>query len=262
MITWYLSVKWKMEFNVDKCKVMHLGRQNPRHTYSMGGTALTVTTEEKDLGVMVDDKLDFGSHIKDIVKKANRRIGLIKKGFDCLDKEMFMNLYPVLIRPLLEYCVQVWSPYKRCYIDLLERVQRRATKIVPELRNLTYEERLQRLNLTTLEERRIRGDMIETYKMLTGKENIEPGKFFTMAPIRGDPDLQHNLKLFKPRPGKDTRKNFMTQRVIGGWNLLSKDVVEVEKTSTFKKRYDKWVAERRGVSDASPFLYYLRTFRT
>lgn len=122
---------------------------------------------------------------------------------------------------------------------------------------MTYEERLQRLNFTTLEERRIRGNMIETDKMLTGKENIEPGKFFTMAPIRGDPDLQHNLKLFKLRPGKDTRKNFMMQSVIGGWNLLSKDVVEVEKTSTFKKRYDKWVAERRGVNDTSPFLYYI-----
>ena len=74
---------------------------------------LTVTTEEKDLGVLVDDKLDFGKHIKEIVRKANQRIGLIRGGFDCLDKEMFMILFPVLIRPLLEYCVQIWSPHKQ-----------------------------------------------------------------------------------------------------------------------------------------------------
>ena len=251
---------WKMEFNVDKCKIMHLGRLNPKHTYTMGGVDLTVTNEEKDLGVLVDDKLDFGKHIKEIVKKANRRLGLIKKGFDCLDKEMFMYLYPVLIRPLLEYCVQVWSPHKLMDIDLLERVQRRATKIVPALRNLPYEERLRRLNLTTLEERRIRGDMIETYKLLSGKEDINPDKFFTKARVRGDLDLRHNMKLYKPRPNKDGRKFFVTHRVIEPWNLLSKDVVEVEKTSSFKKKYDKWVAEKRGVSEASPYIFYYKSF--
>ena len=135
-ITKQWADNWKMEFNVDKCKIMHLGRLNPKHTYTMDGIELTETTEEKDLGVLVDDKLDFGKHIKEIVKKANQRIGLIKRGFDCLDKEMFMNLYPVLIRPLLEYCVQVWSPHKQRDIDLLERVQRRATKIVPALKHL------------------------------------------------------------------------------------------------------------------------------
>ena len=254
--------RWKMEFNVDKCKIMHLGRVNPRHVYSMDGVELTVTSEEKDLGVLVDDKLDFGKHIREIVNKANRRIGLIKKGFDCLDTEMFMYLYPVLIRPLLEYCVQIWSPHKQGDIDLLERVQRRATKIVPALRNLPYAERLRRLNLTTLEERRIRGDMIETYKILTGKEDINPSKFFTMARSRGDPSLRHNMRLYKPRPEKDIRRHFMVHRVIDNWNLLDKDVVEVDKTSTFKRKYDKWVAERRGASEASPYLYYLRTFRT
>ena len=254
--------KWKMEFNVDKCKIMHLGRLNPKQTYTMGGVDLTVTTEEKDLGVLIDDKLDFGKHIKDIVKKANRRLGLIKKGFDCLDKEMFMYLYPVLIRPLLEYCVQIWSPHKLGDIDLLERVQRRATKIVPALRNLTYEERLRRLNLTTLEERRVRGDMIETYKLLTGKEDINPEMFFIKARSRGDPDLRHNLRLYKPRPTKDIRRCFMVHRVIDNWNLLSKEVVEVDKTSTFKRRYDKWIADRRGVNEASPYIYYFRSFRT
>ena len=143
----------------------------------MDGSDLTTTNEEKDLGVLIDDKLGFDKHIRSIVKKANRMLGLIKIGFSCLDKEIFMNLYPVLVRPLLEYCVQVWSPYKRKYINLLEGVQRRATKLVPELRELQYEERLKKLGLTTLEERRVRGDMIETYKIITGKEDINSSNF-------------------------------------------------------------------------------------
>ena len=101
-----------------------------------------------------------------MVDKANRMLGLIRIGFDCLNKEIFMNLYPALVRPLLEYCVQVWSPHKRKHVNLIEGVQRRATKLVPELKNLPYEERLKKLGLTTLEDRRIRGDMIETYKMM------------------------------------------------------------------------------------------------
>ena len=246
--------KWKMEFNVDKCKIMHLGNQNPKHTYSMNETNLATTKEERDLGVLVDDQLGFDKHIKTIVKKANRMLGLIRISFSSLDKEIFMNLYPVMVRPLLEYCVQVWSPYKRKYVNLLEGVQRRATKLVPELRNLQYEERLQRLGLTTLEDRRIRGDMIETYKIITGKEDINSEKFFTMAPVRGDPQLTHNKKIYKKSFKLDKRKYTFSQRVIERWNLLDKDVVESQKTSSFKRKYDKSEENRRMNMAASLYV--------
>ena len=146
-----------------------------------------------------------------------------------------MNLYPVLIRPLLEYCVQVWSPNKQRDIDFLEMVQRRATKIVLPQKHLPYEERLRRQNLTTLEERWVRGDMIETYRLLTVKEDIKPDRFFTKSEVRGDPDLTHRMKIFKHRFERDIRKYFMVNLVIDNWNLLDKEVVEVEKTSTFKR---------------------------
>ena len=126
-----------MEFNVDKCKIMHLGSTNLKHTYTMGGTNLAVTSEEKDLGVLIDDKLNFRSHIKAIVSKANRVLGLIRIGFSCLDKDMFLNLYPVLVRPHLEYCVQVWSPHWQQDIKLVEGVLRRATKISTRAQELT-----------------------------------------------------------------------------------------------------------------------------
>ena len=233
--------KWKMEFNVGKCKVMHIGRRNPKNVYGMGGSVLETTSAERDLGVMIDDRLDLGSHIKSIVAKANRMLGLIKISFACLDKPMFLNLYLVLVRPHLEYCVQVWSPYKQKYIKLLERVQRRATKLVPELRNLEYAERLKRLGLTTLEERRVRGDMIQTYKFISRKEDIDPSVFFKMARPRPG---AHGKKIFIQRPRLDVRKNFYSQRCGPKWNILEKKVIEAQKTGTFKKNFDKMAARR------------------
>ena len=231
--------KWKMEFNVSKCKIMHLGRSNPQSSYSMGGEPLTVTSEEKDLGVLIDDSLEFGKHIKEIVNKANRMLGLIKIGFDCMNREIFMNLYPALVRPLLEYCVQVWSPYKRKYINLIEGVQRRATKLVPELRNLPYEERLRKLGLTTLEDRRVRGDMIETYKLLTGKEDVNPDIFFKISVERGDQELVRGLKIYKKRWNGNRRRYFYSQRVGDWWNKLRKVEIRADTITKFKRFYDR-----------------------
>ena len=94
--------KWRMEFNVDKCKIMHLGHNNPKTTYSMGGSNLEETEEERDLGVLIDNKLDFGKHIRTIVGKANRVLGMIRVSFSCLNIPMMYNLYTSPVRPLLK----------------------------------------------------------------------------------------------------------------------------------------------------------------
>ena len=193
---------------------MHLGKTNPQHSYSMGDENLTVTSEEKDLGVTIDDRLEFDVHIKNIINRANRLLGLIKIGFSCLDKDIFLNLYTVLVRPLLEYCVQVWSPYKQMYINQLEKVQDRATRLVPGLKDKTYEKRLEILGLTTLVERRFRGDMLQAYKMVTHKEDINPGKFFKFRRERGDPDLHRGYVLDKSRHRLEPRGHTFSQRVV------------------------------------------------
>ena len=154
---------------------------------------LAVTTEEKDLGVIFDEKLEFGKHIKVMVGRTNRMLGMIRRGFTCLDQEIFQLLYPVLVRPLLEYCVQVWSLHKKMDIDLIEKVQRRAVRMVPGMKNLSYEERLAKLGLTKLVERRFRGDMIETYELLTNKEGISRNIFFAMRNERRDPEANQIL---------------------------------------------------------------------
>ena len=87
-------------------------------------------------------------------------------------------MYKAIVRTHLEYCIQAWSPYLRKDIDMLEKIQRRATKLIPGLRDLRYEERLKECGLTTLETRRLRGDQIEVFKILNGYENIDYNIFF------------------------------------------------------------------------------------
>ena len=244
--------KWKMEFNVNKCKIMHLGYNNPKISYSMGGSNLEETEEEKDLGVLIDNKLDFGNHIKCIVGKANRVLGMIRVSFTCLNVPMLFNLYTALVRPLLEYCVQVWSPYKKKYINLLEGVQRRATRMIPRLKKMTYDERLKKLKLPRLYDRRIRGDMIETYKIMSGKEKLNSRNLFQPSRFIG---RSHPMKLHKKYSRLNMRKNWFTQRVINKWNSLTIEEVESNKTSSFKRRYDKKEAERRLVVEKDIYVW-------
>ena len=239
------ATKWHMQFNVGKCKIMHLGASNQKHQYTMGGDVLATTDAERDLGVLVDDKLVFDKHIREIVNKANSMLGMIRRGFSCMDKEIFMHLYPVLVRPLLEYCVQIWSPYRQDLINLIEGVQRRATKMVPALKHMSYEDRLQGLGLTTLIERRYRGDMIQTYKILTGKEDVDCDRYFKMARERGNPDLVRGHKIYKGRCNRKQRRNTFSMRVANPWNKLPKNVVSSQKTSGFKAGLDKYEKDKR-----------------
>ena len=128
----------------------------------------------------------------------------------CFDPDMLFNLYKTLIRPLLEYCIQVWAPYNKGDIRRLEQVQQRATKLVPELSGLTYEQRLTQLDLTTREEPRVRGDMIETYKILKGFDTVGNGNFIKFAPIdRHLGTRGHSMKMSKSNH-RITKKNFFS----------------------------------------------------
>ena len=230
--------KWKMAFNVNKCKIMHLGYGNAEHEYELNGTTLAETIIEKDLGILIDNELTFAKHIRNKVSQANRLIGLIRITFESLNDEMFTNLYNTLIRPLLEYCVQAWSPHLQKDILLLENVQRRATKLVGRLRDMPYEDRLKELKLTSLEDRRIRGDMILTYRLINGMEKVDYRKFFSLQDnhynLRG-----HNQKIVKTNVRLDVRKYFFSKRVIDKWNSLTEYEISAPSTAVFKKRYDE-----------------------
>jgi len=114
----------------------------------------------------VSEDLKWDKQCRQAVKKANRMLGVIKRNFIDRSKETIMPLYKSLVRPHLEYCVPIWSPHYQKDIELVKEVQRRTTKLIDDVRNLHHEERIKRLNLMTLEKRRLRSDLIETFKHL------------------------------------------------------------------------------------------------
>ena len=111
------------------------------------------------------------------LQMVNQILGLLRRNVTYKEKEQIVPLYKALVRPHLEYSIQVWRPYHKKDIDAIERIQRRATKMIPQLRNLSYEERLKECGLTTLETMRLRGDQVEVFKILNGYENIDRNNF-------------------------------------------------------------------------------------
>jgi len=211
--TW--TDKWLLKLNAAKCKVLSLGKDPgiQPHSYVLktgtGDIKMSQSIEERDLGILVDSDLRFENHVMSKIKAANRIIGLIKRNFSHLDFESFLLLYKSMVRSHLEYAQTVWSPYKIKLIDAIEKVQRRATKILPGLKGQSYEQCLRRLRLPTLTYRRLCGDMIETFKIMQGyydPEGVPTLQLSVYSGTRG-----HNKKLYKPQAHLDIRKFFFFQ---------------------------------------------------
>ena len=137
-----------------------------KHTYTMEGHNLNYSSYEKDLGVYIDEDLSFDIHISQAINKANRVMAIARKTFDYMNEDIFLNIFKGLVRPHLEYATAIWSPHLIKHIDYLENIQRRATKEIQNFSSLSYADRLRKLGLPTLSYRRIRGDLIQVFKMI------------------------------------------------------------------------------------------------
>jgi hypothetical protein len=242
------SNKWQLKFNSTKCKVMYVGGQ-PKEDYFMkleDGTKikLIVCETEKDLGITFDNRLHFKDHISSAIKKANQLVGMIRRSFTHLDEDSFKLLFKSIARPVIEYGNIVWCPYLRNLIVQVENVQRRATKLVPGLGKLSYRERLERLKLPTLEYRRWRGTMLETYKFLQGIYDVNPE---SVGLILDDKSRTrgHNYKLYKHKFHLNTRKNSYGLRVVNEWNNLPEEVVNAASINSFKNKLDSHWSTRK-----------------
>ena len=249
LATW--SSKWLLRFHPDKCKIMHVGtRAEHDHVYTLNVDntvhELRYTDEEKDIGVIVDSKLEFDKHIYQQINKASSIMAVIRRSFITLNVTNFTPLYKALVRSHLEYASCVWSPYKQKYKQAIEKVQRRATKQLPGMNDRSYQQRLEILKLPTLVYRRIRGDMIETYKLVHNKYDVDVSSLVKMhanyVPREGT--RGHGLKLYQQRSRLNLRKENFPMRITNIWNELPENVVMSPSVNTFKNRLDKhWSTE-------------------
>lgn len=246
LVKW--SQQWQIRFNAKKCHIMHFGKSNTRRSYFMNCDSntheLETSNEERDIGVIISNDLKSSQHINLITTKANKMLGLILNTFSYLDLKSFRQLYCSFVRSQLEFAMSAWNPYLIKDIEALELVQRRATKRAPGLRSLSYEERLKKLNLTTLKERRIRGDLIQQYKIVNeiDRVNWHNKPIFVAESIENSTKpvtRGHKYKMIKESTRDNIRLNFFTNRITNNWNALPKEAVEARSVNSFKAKIDK-----------------------
>ena len=257
----------QMQFHPNKCKVMHLGSNNPKFNYYMYDNftdttctqhTLEKTLLEKDLGVYVDKDLDFTMHTIAKVNKAHQLLGYVRHTFKHLNKQSLPMLYKSIIRPHLEFASCIWSPKHRININRIEAIQRRATKCVPELRHLNYEQRLANLKLETLSYRRMRADLIEAYRIINNLHEMDtncgcskcPEK--SMLSINPCRSTRGNSKKIQLQHTSKERLHFFENRIVKFWNNLSESAVSSKNVTIFKNHIDKELGHLKYNAD---FLY-------
>ena len=225
---------------------MHFGRTNPGYDYCMGGyapagTVLQVVNEEKDIGVMVSDTLKPSAQCAKAAKKANSILGQMSRSFHYRDKEVWIPLYKSHVRQHLELSAQAWSPWYCKDIEVLEKVQERAVNMVVGLHAKDYHGKLRELRLTTLEDRRTRGDMIQTWKYMHG-QNPGGEQLFKKSDVQHGRLSRHTSKPWNiaiPDSRLEVRKNFYSARCVRNWNSLPHRVQNLDNLNEFKNAYDK-----------------------
>ena len=241
MFLW--TQQWLLKFNKEKCKVLHLGKNNPNYKYSIGTEdekiILDTTDLEKDLGVHIDPNLDFKNHIKTIVKKASFLTHKILKNFTYRDSNILVPLFKTLVRPILEYGNTVWyNGLKKCR-DKIENVQRKLTKHIKGLKDTPYEMRLAKIKLPSMEYRQIRGDLIQVFKI--AHNFYDPTTTKSLFEFTNEQKLRgHNFKIIKQRTNKSKYSKFFTNRIVNRWNKLPSYIVNATSIDNFKNHVDAY----------------------
>ena len=216
---------WLLEFNLDKCKVMHLDfNNNQKLSYILDNTVLESCEQEKDLGVLTSVNLLWNDHISSFISKANQMICWIARSIISREKSLMLRVYKTLVRPHLEYCVQLWNPLPEhgnwAPVIRIESIQRRFTRMIDDIGLLPYSERLEILGLTTLIERRARGDLINF-----GRSGIN------LVSQSGE---SSETKV------KNLKRHYIRDRTKCYWNKLPNHVKNASSLNIFKNALDNY----------------------
>ena len=236
---------WQLTVSVDKCCILSIGSaQLPVTDFCIDGQTLSPVLSCRDLGVIISHDLKPAVHIAQMVTKAHQRANAILRSFVSRDVALLIRAFIVYVRPLVEYNSVIWSPQNVHDIEQIEQVQRRFTKRLPGLKMYTYAARLSKLNVPSLELRRLHIDLVMCYKIVFSLVDVKFDDFFklsTIATTRG-----HPFKLFKEYSDINARKSFFSQRIINVWNSLPSDIVDFSTLRSFKRTVK--------VVNLSPFL--------
>ena len=244
---------WDMVYNTGKCHVMHINGDPLQTRYYMKSdnevVELSSVEEERDLGVLVDVDLRFRNHIDQLVTKGNQLTGMIKRGIRYKSPDVIKRIFTTVVRPHLEYGNVIWHPVYKAQVNEIEKVQRRATRLIRRIRDWEYEERLKYLNLHSLTYRRFRGDAIEIYKYLHGRYNVSGDPVGNAHVMKGYDTRGHSLKLSVTQSKSRVRSNFLTCQMASVWNDLPSDIVDAPTIEAFKARLDRYMGEKRFTTD-------------
>ena len=231
IIEW--SKRNNLPLNSSKCSVLHFGKKNLKNKYTLSQNPLTAKTYERDLGILVDEKLSFDQQVSNAVSKAKRLVGMMLHTFSSRSKNVILPVFRSLIRPVIEYASQVWNSSSVSHTNQLESVQRYVTKRIAGLYTTPYTERLKKLNMCTLRERRQYLDLIEMYKIIRGNTftKCRTDLQFVQTTTRG-----HMYRLRKPKSKHKRRMQTFLIRTTNSWNALPADIVNCKSLTTFKSR--------------------------
>jgi len=237
---------WGMSLNPQKCIVLHFGRNNPMHKYTIGKHKLAAASNARDLGVIVDTSCKPSLHVNKIAKRAHAVLSQVRRATTIRDSQTFPQLYKTFIRPLLESAAPVWSPSKREDVSVLERVQRRAFRMISDMGHMSYDEKLQSLGVQTLEDRRRRGDAIEIFKTINGFNDVDPATWFNFVRDRHDLNTRSFVDngIVPEKASLNIRRNFFTNRAAKVWNSLPTDIKSATSVNAFKNGYDYYYIKK------------------
>ena len=240
--TW--SATWQLHIHPKKSEHLTICRKDNSDDhlqFFINSSAINKTDVVRDLGVLLTSNLQWHSQISKVYSRATNLIYIILKTFKSRQPHFYVNLFKLYVCPILEYNINIWMPYKIGDIRRIESLQAKFTRRLCQKLNLSYDSyfhRLQILNLETLEIRRVKLDLILTYKIHHSLVDLNFNEFFTKSKSMQLYNLRrHALHLDKPCIPKTTvRQNFFYYRVVNTWNQLPKSIVESKTLATFKRK--------------------------